>query len=84
MYEADDNEGVKNLLDEASLDIISIQTSYPIFEFTSTKDVIVKVIYSFGNTKNVSKYYLYQHSTIGNHWSYQRESSSLSYYLNFM
>ncbi len=51
LYESGNTSGVDSLLETSKLDIISIHASYPIFKFSSTKEVVVKVVYSFGNTR---------------------------------
>jgi len=67
--------------------IESVQTSYPLFTLSNRKKVVVKVGYSMADNSGAAEkgtvYYLYDHSSIGNYWSYQYETSSWHYYLNF-
>jgi hypothetical protein len=68
-----------------NVNIVSVQASYPIFKFSTPKEVVVKVVYSLdtatepGEEKTI--YYLFKHGVFG--WQYQYITSSLSYYLNF-
>lgn len=70
-----------------TLNIESVQASYPLFKFTSTKKVVVKVTYSLeddsGTRERATNYYLFKHGSLGNSWSYKREATVVSYYLNF-
>lgn len=65
----------------------SVQTSYPLFKFSTRKKVVVKVRYSMeddsGAEEKGTVYYLFDHNSISNHWSYQYETTSWHYYLNF-
>ncbi len=77
-------EGVGDVL-TSTLDILSVQTSYPFLDFSSPRIIIVKVTYDLGdNTGFKKQYYRYKYGMIGNSWQYQRESNVISYYLNFM
>ena len=76
--------GIQDVLD-AKLDIVSVQTSHPFLDFSSPRDIVVKVRYDLDDGSGVrEKYYLYRWGAIGNSWQYQYESSVVSYYLNFM
>lgn len=90
-YESGDMEktsAVAKSVTSTKLNIRSVKTSFPLFEFTSNKKVIVKVTYSLDNDQGTRKrqtnYYRYQHGAIGNAWQYRGKSSALMYYLNFM
>ncbi len=67
--------------------IESVQISSPLLDFSTPKDVVVKVVYSLaeGSKSRDRKtlYFLYRHGAIGNTWSYQYETTSMRYYLNF-
>ena len=69
-----------------NITIKSVQSSYPLFNFSSNKEVVVKVTYSIGNEpatkKSTTNYYLFNHGTIGNSWQYIYRSNVVMYYLN--
>jgi hypothetical protein len=71
-----------------TLNIGSVQASYPLFTFSSPKEVVVKVTYSLdddsGTRERGTNYYLFKHGSLGNSWSYKRESTVVGYYLNFV
>lgn len=71
----------------AKPDIESVQISAPLLNFSSSKDVVVKVVYSLADGSESrgrrTLYLLYRHGVVGNTWSYQHETTALSYYLNF-
>lgn len=79
---------VSKIITGDRMKIESVQASYPLFKFTSTKDVVVKVRYSLndgaGPGKSFTSYYLFRYGMIGNNWSYQYKTSFFSYYLNFL
>jgi hypothetical protein len=68
------------------VNISSVQASYPVLNFSTPKDVVVKVVYSFedaaasGEERTI--YYLFRKGSLG--WQYQYITSSLNYYLNFI
>lgn len=70
------------------LNLDEVKTSFPLFDFSSSKDVVVKVAYSLEDNSGThhadTKYYLYRYGAIGDNWSYQYEVSAVSFYLNFM
>jgi hypothetical protein len=72
----------------AKLNIESVQASYALFDFSSSKDVIIKVKYklddSSGARNQKTLYYRFKHGSVFNNWQYRYESSALSYYLNFI
>ena len=72
----------------AKANIESVQTSAPLFSFSSRKEVVVKVVYSLkdsvGKRDRKTKYYLYRHGAIGNSWQYKYETSIVRYYLNLI
>lgn len=68
------------------VNISSVKASYPVLSFSTPKDVVVKVVYSFddaaGTGEEQTLYYLFKHGALG--WQYQYITSSLNYYLNFI
>lgn len=71
----------------AKLNIESVKVSYPFLDFSPSKEVVVKVVYSLKDDAGIrdrkTKYYLFKHGAIGNVWQYMHEVSSLHYRLNF-
>ena len=67
------------------VNIVSVQASYPIFDFSSPKDVVIKVVFSLDDATETGEkktiYYLFKRGVFG--WQYQYITTSLSYYLNF-
>ena len=67
--------------------IESVQISSPLLDFSTLKDVVVKVVYSLSEeseTRDSETLYLrYRHSAISNTWNYQSKTTAMSYYLNF-
>ena len=70
------------------LNIQSVRTSFPLFEFSTSQKVIVKVIYSledkFGKRAEGTKYYLFRYGAIGDVWEYRYPSNAVFFYLNFI
>ena len=68
------------------VNIVSVQASYPIFDFSTPKEVVIKVVFSLDDATETGEkrtiYYLFRHGAFG--WQYQYITTSLSYYLNFM
>ena len=68
------------------VNIASVKASYPIFDFSIPKDVVVKVEFSLDDDAGAGEkrtvYYLFRHGAFG--WSFQYETSAMRYYLNFM
>ena len=90
-YESGDTDKFDELVQSVTsttLNIESVQASYPLFKFSSSKKVVVKVTYSLdddsGTREKGTNYYLFKHGSIGNSWSYKREATVVSYYLNFV
>ena len=83
----DQMQSVAESITSAKLHIGSVQASYPLFDFSTSKDVVVKVSYSLydasGIRKTGTKYYLLKHGSIGNTWQYKYDTTVVSYYLNF-
>lgn len=67
--------------------IESVKISAPLLSFSSSRDVVVKVVYSLSEGSDTrdrkTVYYLVRHGVIGNTWQHRYESNVLSYYLNF-
>jgi len=68
------------------VNILSVQASYPIFDFSTPKDVVIKVVFSLDDATETGEkrtiYYLFRKGVFG--WQYRYITNSLSYYLNFM
>ncbi len=88
MYESGDDENLGEYATSTKLNIKSLEVSAPLFDFASTQDVVVKVVWSLdnssGNLQGGTEYYRYSHGLIGNTWRYEGRSTSVSFYLNFM
>ncbi len=69
------------------VNIESVKASHSIFSFSSKKNVVVKVVYSLydvnGTRKKGTKYYLFEHYSLGNSWRHKYDVSAMSYYFNF-
>jgi hypothetical protein len=67
------------------VNIVSVQASYPVLDFSTPKDVVIKVVFSLDDANETGEkrtiYYLFRHGVVG--WQYQYITTSLSYYLNF-
>lgn len=78
-------ESVKSVT-STKVNIVSVQASYPIFDFSTPKDVVIKVVFSLDDVTETGEkrtiYYLFKHRTLG--WQYQYITTSLNYYLNFV
>ena len=90
-YDSGDAEELQNAVESvttAKLNIESVQASSPLFDFSASKDVVVKVTYSLvdssGTRDRKTKYYLFNHGPVRNNWRYKYETSVVSYYLNFL
>lgn len=90
-YEAGDQDELASVADSITsteMEIKSVHASYPLFDFSSNKEVVVKVEYSLsdasGTREEGTKYYLYEHGSVVDQWSYQYDSNVVSYYLNFI
>jgi hypothetical protein len=90
-YESGDTDEFDELVQSVTsttLNIESLQASYPLFTFSGPKKVVVKVTYSLdddsGTRETGTNYYLFKHGSLGNSWSYKREATVVSYYLNFV
>ena len=85
--ETDDRDTIQSVL-SAQVDVESVEASYPLFDFSPRKEVVVKVIYSLtddsGTRDRKTKYYLFDHGSLGNIWSYRYETNVVAYYLNFI
>jgi hypothetical protein len=70
------------------LSIEGVTASSPLFDFSSPRDVVVKVTYAFGDGSSDSdtqtRYFLFEKSLMPNSWRYRHESNVVSYYLNFL
>jgi hypothetical protein len=89
-YESGDTDEFDELVQSVTsttLNIDSVKASYPLFKFSSPKKVVVKVTYSLdddsGTRETGTNYYLFKHGSVGNIWTFKREATVVSYYLNF-
>lgn len=86
--DTDEIEEVANSITSTTLNVESVEASYPLFKFSSPKKVVVKVTYSLdddsGTREKATNYYLFKHGSLGNIWTYKRETTAVSYYLNFI
>lgn len=92
IYESGDQEAttaaVKSVT-TSKVNIESVQTSSPLFSFSTNQEVVVKVAYSLddasGKRDSGMNYYLFRHGSFGGDtWRFQHETGPISYYLNFM
>ena len=78
------DKSVESVL-STKVNIVSVQASYPIFDFSIPKDVVIKVVFSLDEDTETGEkrtiYYLFRKGVLG--WQYQYITTSLSYYLNF-
>ena len=91
VYETGDRDEIERVaksITSTKVNVDSVQASYPLFDFSSAKKVVIKVRYSLndasGTREKRTKYYRFKHSSLGNIWQYKLESSIVSYYLNFI
>lgn len=84
----DEISDVAESITTTKLNIEAVQISRPLFDFSSSKDVIVKVKYSLndatGTRKAGTNYYRFENGLIVNSWRYKGKSSVVFYYLNFI
>ena len=70
------------------ISIDSVRASYPLLDFSTPKDVVVKVIYSLNDAsatyQTKTNYYLFRHGGLLNAWQYQYQTNAIKYYLNFL
>lgn len=88
------NEGqlsaVAESITSTEVDVKAVKASSPLFDFSSPKEVVVKVEYvlndDMGERKEGTVYYLFEKRSlsIGSDWRYMYESNAVSYYLNFL
>ena len=90
-YESGDMEEVEEVaksITSTTLNVKSVKASYPLFDLSTPKDVVIKVTYSLdddsGTREKATNYYLFKHGYLGNIWTYKRETSVVSFYLNFI
>jgi hypothetical protein len=84
----DEVEEVAQSITSTTLNVESVKASYPLFDLSTPKDVVVKVTYSLnddsGTREKATNYYLFKQGYLGNIWTYKHETSVVSYYLNFI
>jgi hypothetical protein len=90
-YDAGDEDTLEQVaasVTSTKAEIESVRISSPLLDFSSPKDVVVKVQYALqddaGAREERTRYYLFRHGGLGNTWSYQYETGAVSYYLNFL
>ncbi|MEX0323749.1 MAG: hypothetical protein AB3N63_16425 [Puniceicoccaceae bacterium] len=70
------------------LTVLSVKASQPMFDFSSPRDVVLKVTYTLEDASTApvehTNFYLFEHSYVTGNWRYRYESSSIGYYLNFL
>ncbi len=70
------------------VNVEEVKISSPLLDFSAPRDVVVKVTYSLtdsaGTLERKTVYFLYSHGGLANRWSYQYETSAISYYLNLL
>jgi hypothetical protein len=70
----------------ARLNVESVQASRPLFSFSTSEEVVVKVTYSLedaiGTRGRKTKFYLFRHGALGNVWQCRHETGAASFYLN--
>jgi hypothetical protein len=68
--------------------IDSVEASYPLLDFSTPKDVVVKVTYSLNDASGIYQtktiYYLFRYGGLLNIWQYQYQTNAIKYYLNFL
>jgi len=70
---------------KAKINISAVITSYPVMDFSSPKNVIVKVTYTLDDgASDRIKFYRFKEVLLGSKWLYQAESNVISFYLNFL
>jgi hypothetical protein len=84
-FDASKGDGVAlaKRADPAGIDVHSTKVSKPLISFSSSENAVVLVEYSLPDGPRRSEYWLFEHSAAAG-WRYRRETSSLSYYLNFL
>lgn len=79
------DKGVESVL-TTKVNIDSVQASYPLFDFSIPKEVVIKVAFSLDDAAGTSDkrtiYYLFKKSAFG--WHYEYITTAVSYYLNFV
>jgi hypothetical protein len=85
---ADELEHIVKSITRTEIDVLSVQTSYPLFDLSTSKEVVVKVRYALndasGARESGEKYFLFEHNTLRDVWRYRRTTGVLRYYLNFL
>ncbi|MBN1226775.1 MAG: hypothetical protein JXA79_07265 [Deltaproteobacteria bacterium] len=88
-YEIDDEGTIEKSVESITstkVNIVSVQASYPFFDFSTPKKVVIKVVFSLdeanepGDRRTI--YYQFKHGVFG--WQHNYITTSLSYYLNFI
>ncbi len=89
-FAAGDDAGIAQVIDameEGGVELHTIEVSEPITAMLGgRRDAVVKVSFTLTTGERAGQeqvlYYLYEHSPVTNHWSYQYETSSIAYWTN--
>jgi len=91
VYETGDTDEMERMAESITstkLNVESVEASYPLFDFSTPKKVVIKVKYSLndasGTREKGTNYYLFQHGSLFNTWRYKYKTGVVSYYLNFL
>ena len=86
--DSDDISNAAESVTTTRISIDSVKASYPLFDLSTPKDVVVKVTYSLndasGTYQTKTIYYLFRHGCLLNTWQYQYQTNAIKYYLNFL
>lgn len=70
------------------LTVLSVKASQPMFDFSSPRDVVLRVNYTLEDASTAAvehtNYYLFEHSYVTGTWRLRHRSSVVGYYLNFL
>ena len=79
------DKGVESVL-TTKVNVDSVKASYPLFDFSIPKEVVIKVDFSLDDAAGTSDkrtiYYQFKKSAFG--WHYEYITTAVSYYLNFV
>lgn len=64
--------------------IDAVQVSSPLFDFSSPRDVVVKVTYTPPAGGSRTEYFLYRYGAIGDAWEFRRDTGAFHFYLNIL
>ena len=68
------------------VNVRSVRASYPVFDFSTPRDVVIKVVFSLddasGSGEERTVYYLFRQGAFG--WQFRHETTAMRYYSNFI